>query len=492
MKFHLVLRALGLLVTLVGASMLVAFFLGLTIPRGATYSEAVDLKAWLTAAGITISSGLLLYTSGRFVFGNNEPNVRLFRREAIAVVGLGWITCSLFAALPFLFCTNSSVTHAWFEACSGLTTTGSSIFPDLESLPKTILFWRSICQWLGGMGILGAFLLIFTGETRGKTMLSLESSIHGSDLSTSNLRSAMHSLWFIYISFTILCAIGLVIQDMNLFQALNHAMATVATGGFSPQNDSVASFSLGVKYWLCLFMFLCGISLPIYVSMYRKKDAKVILRHEETRWFSTIILAAALILTLHAAAGYFEADFADILFTTISIITSTGFGTADYTQWSSFAQGFILLLMITGGCAGSTSGGLKISRVILWLRMLKNEILHGFRPNQVLRLRINGVPVSESAGRQVFIVLSLAAVFMVFGSITVRLLEPTFSTMACLSSVVTTLSNGGPAFAELGPASNFSTIQPPTAILLGFFMILGRLEYIALLALFTVQIWKKY
>jgi len=472
--------------------MLVALALGLTVPRQTTYSEAVDLQAWLSAAGITMSSGLLLYVTGRFVLGNNEAEVKLFRREAIAVVGLGWIFCSFFAALPFLFCTNASITYAWFESCSGLTTTGSSIFPNLESLPKTILFWRSICNWLGGMGILGAFLLIFTGETKGKTLLSMESSIHGSDLSTSNLRSSMRSLWFIYCSFTLVCTIGLVVQDMNLFQALNHAMATVATAGFSPQNDSIAGFSTGVKYWLCLFMFLCGISLPIYISMYRKKDPKVILRHEESQWFTVIILGASVILTIHSATGFFDEEFADILFTTISIITTTGFATTDYTTWSNFAQGFILLLMITGGCAGSTSGGLKISRIILWLRMLKNEILHGFRPNQVLRLKINGVPISNDVGRQVFIVLSLASVFMVFGSITVRLLEPNFSTMACLSSVVTALSNVGPAFAELGPADNFSTISDPTAALLAFFMILGRLEYIALLALFTIQIWKKY
>lgn len=500
MNFNVILRSLGILLMLLGASMCGCLLIGETIPREKTVMS-VNYQGWLTSIAVTIGTGALGYFVGRRGILHNEkrgtdadPNgFRVLRREAIAIVGLGWLVCSAFAALPYLLCLSDvGYDKAFFESCSGLTTTGSTIFPTVEDLPKTVLCWRSLTQWLGGMGILGAFLLIFSGETKGKTLLSFESSIHGSDLSSTNVRNAMRNLWRIYIILTAVCMLGLWMMDMTFFQAFNHSLTTTSTGGFGTENDSLTSFSPQVKSWVTFFMLGCGISFPLYMGLWKRRSIAVLKRHEETRWYLIFIAVAVSAIMVDKCLGLCDVSFLDALFNVVSIITTTGFAVGDYGTWSVFSQQVILLLMIIGGCSGSTAGGLKVSRIVLWMRSLKNEVIRGFRPNIVLRLKMNGNPVSDDVGRSVFVVISFAVFFLITGSLAVRILEPEISTLACVSSVLTCLSNVGPAFDQLGPTENFSQLSSGTLSFLSVLMVLGRLEYIAVLVLFSRRLWKKY
>ncbi|MFT5633269.1 MAG: trk system potassium uptake protein TrkH [Rubritalea sp.] len=491
MNFSIIFKSLGTLVMLVGLSMMCCMLLGWLIPSQRS-GMAISYDGWWLSVAITMLAGGLAYSIGKFRLRGGRDK-RIFRREAIVVVGLGWILCSLFASLPHFLCIPGVTwAQAIFESASGFTTTGASIFPSVEALSETTLFWRSITQWLGGMGILGAFLLIFSGESRGKTLLSFESSIHGADLSSSDLRSAMRSLWQIYIVLTLLTIIGVWIQDMTLFQAINHGMTATATGGFGTENDSINGFSDGVKLWLSLSMLLCGISFPLYIVLLKRKDMSIFERHEETRWYLIIVAVA---ITIIVITNYFwetHSSMVNVIFDVTTIITTTGFIVGDYDTWPVFSKQMIMLLMVVGGCSGSTAGGLKISRMLLWIRSMKNEIIRGFRPNVVLKLQMNGKAVDDQVIRSVYVVTSSAVFFFVGGTMVITLLEPQLDVITCASAVLSSICNIGPAFSELGPTQNYSILSAPSLGVLSMLMILGRLEFIAVLVLLSRRLWRKY
>ncbi len=492
MNLNVIIRSLGILVMLLGVGMGACLLLGEIVIVDREHAARVDYNGWTQAILITVLSGLFAYGFGKWKL-KGQSDKRILRREAITVVGLGWMVCSLFAALPHYLCVSGTTyTQAVFEACSGFTTTGSSIFPSVEHLPKTTLLWRSITQWMGGMGILGAFLLIFSGEARGKTLLSFESSIHGADLSSTDLRTAMRKLWQVYSFLTVVCILGLWAMDMNLFQAINHAMAATSTGGFGTENSSITDFSNATKWWLILFMALCGISFPLYIAMWTKRSFTVIKRHEETRWYLIIIMVASIILMIDHQVGDCKSCFVDNVFNVVTILTTTGFVVGDYETWPLMSQQVIMLLMVIGGCSGSTAGGLKVSRIMLWLRSMKNEIIRGFRPNVVLKLEMNGKAVQPEVVRSVYVVMAIAVFFFVTGSMAVSLLEPKMSAVGCASAVLSCMCNIGPAFAELGPTDSFGYLSSPTLGVLAGLMILGRLEFIAVLVLFSRRLWRKY
>ncbi|MFT5905713.1 MAG: trk system potassium uptake protein TrkH [Cryomorphaceae bacterium] len=491
MNFSIISKSLGTLVMLVGLSMISCMLLGWLIPSHRS-GMAVSYNGWWLSVAITMLTGGLAYGIGKFRLRGGRDK-KIFRREAIVVVGLGWILCSFFASLPHYLCIyDITWAQAIFESCSGFTTTGSSIFPSVEALSETTLLWRSVTQWLGGMGILGAFLLIFSGESRGKTLLSFESSIHGADLSSSDLRSAMRSLWRIYLGLTVITIIGLWIQDMTLFQAVNHGMTATATGGFGTENDSINSFSAGVKLWLSFSMLLCGISFPLYVALLKRKDISILKRHEETRWYLIIVAVAITIIIISNYFWVTHSSVVDVIFDVTTIITTTGFIVGDYETWPVFSKQVIMLLMIVGGCSGSTAGGLKVSRMLLWIRSMKNEIIRGFRPNVVLKLQMNGKAVDDQVIRSVYVVTSVAVVFFLAGSMAITLLEPELDVITCASAVLSSICNIGPAFSELGPTQNFSILSAPSLGVLSMLMILGRLEFIAVLVLLSRRLWRKY
>ncbi len=497
MNTRLVSRSLGILLLLLAVAMVACFVAGSLLPTASEeHSRDTGLVGWLIAVGATLlGGGVLVY------IGRGMGNERILRKDAIGIVGLAWFVCSLFAALPYGLCEpRLSATEALFEGVSGLTTTGATVITDLQSLPKTILLWRSLTQWLGGMGILAMFVLVLSSlGASGLTLFRTETSAHGQDLAGATLRHMAQWLWMLYVFLTLICGVGMWLLGMSAFQAINHAMTTVATAGFGTENASFGApgFGLGLKLWTILFMFLSGISLPLYVAMLRKRSVRLLKQHEET-WVFIGILAVlvSLIMAIRLSSGDFSdgelEETVNTLFNVVSILTTTGYASSDYDLWPPLAKALILGAMIVGGCAGSTAGGLKVSRMLLWLRLLRMEIRRIYRPNEVVLLKLNGHQVPAAARGQTFIILTTAMAITAFSSGLLLALEPDQSAMGCVSAVVACLMNIGPAFAEFGPSKNFAGLSTTSNLLLPVLMIVGRLEYLAVLALFSKNLWRRY
>ncbi len=496
MNKRLVARSLGILLLLLAAAMLVCFAVGSLFPSGDARHEHTAYAGWGMAIGMTILAG-----AGLFFAGAGVGQGRLLRRDAIGIVGLAWFVCSFFAALPYAFCEpRLPFPAAFFEGVSGLTTTGSTVIDDLTVMSKTILLWRSLTQWLGGMGILAMFVVVLGSlGASGLALFRTETSAHGQDLAGTRLKQMAQWLWMLYVSLTIICALGMWLLGMTPFQALNHSMTTVATGGFGTENESFSAegFGVSLKLWTILFMFLCGISLPLYIALIRTRNWNLLKRHEET-WAYTAILfvfcVAAIAKRLWSdnfTAPWFE-ESVDTVFNIVSIMTTTGYATGDYNLWPPAAKGLLLFAMVIGGCAGSTAGGLKVSRMLLCLRLLRMEVSRIYRPNQVVVLKLNGHPVPPGVRGQTFVILTAGAAIMAVSGYLMLAFEPGHSADGCLSAVISCLTNIGPAFKEFGPTQNFSTLSNTSKILLPLLMIVGRLEYLAVLALFSKDLWRRY
>ena len=474
--------------------MILCFLVGLLLPVGEAHNPEVASRGWSLAIGVTLLGGAVL-----FGIGHQARHDSILRKDAIGIVGLAWLACGLFAALPYLLCEpHLSLADAFFESISGLTTTGSTVITQLGDLPKTVLLWRSATQWLGGIGILAMFVLVLSSlGASGLTLFRTETSAHGKDLAGATLQQMARWLWAFYIAITLVCALGMWALGMTPFQAINHAMTAVSTGGFGTEDSSFNDFGNGLKIWAILFMFLCGVSLPLYVTMMRKRSLRPLSQSEETWAYAAIMISVSLVvigirvLANNYTLSWFD-DTVDTVFNIVSMMTSTGYAAGDYDQWPSASKGLILFVMIIGGCAGSTAGGLKVSRIILFLRMFRIEIGRVYRPNQVVVLKLNGHPVPEGARGQTFVILTAAGALMAFAGYMMLALEPDFSADACLSTVISCLSNTGPAFKEFGPTHNFAGLSLASKMFLPILMVVGRLEYLAVLALFSKNLWRRY
>jgi trk system potassium uptake protein TrkH len=453
------------------------------------------LEGWGISLSITLAVGASLFIVGHVKGKRSGRSPAMRRREAMALVGAGWFACSCAAALPYFFCEPQvSLDFAFFEGVSGLTTTGSTIFVDLERLPKSILMWRSLTQWVGAMGILAMFVVVLSGMTSSsKTLIGAESSLSNTDL--ASLRQTMRRIWLLYLGFTIVCGLGLWGMGLTPFQAVNHGLTAVATGGFGTENTSVAGAPFGTasKIWLMVFMILGAISFPFYLTMMKRKWNDLREKFEEVYWFLGIVGIASLVLLIqHFLGGFDGARPVDIVFNVISIGTSTGYVSSDFDEWSRLAVGVLVLLMVVGGCSGSTVGGLKVSRIIMWVRFLKSGLHHTFRPKMVEPIKLNGRKVQDGAFEQLFLVISMFGFFTIMGTFVLQLLEPAQSLKGSLSAVISCLGNMGPALADMGGAEGFAQAGVATKVFFAILMILGRLEYIAFVVLFSRQLWKRY
>jgi len=480
------------MVLLLGIAMGLCVVLSLVVPPEGGHDGGLELGGWVISLSVALGLGTILWTVGWILRKKKVENQVMRQREAIALVGVGWVTCSIVASLPYILCAPYvSFSFALFEGVSGLSTTGASIFPDIASLPPSILIWRSLTEWVGGMGILAMFVVILSGASvSSKTLIGTESSMSNSDL--SSLRQTMRLLWLLYFGFTLVCGIGLKLLGMSTFQALNHALTCVSTGGFSTENSSITEFSTPIKAWIILFMVLGAITFPFYLALKRMKFAELRQRFEEVWWFLGILFLVCLTLILERSFGQLNESVINICFNVTSFFTSTGYYSGDYNSWTRLATGFLILFMITGGCSGSTAGGLKLSRIILWWRYIQRGIQQTFRPKLVLPIKLNDRTVPDTAFGQLFLVLTLFGFFAITGTIVLQLLEPGQTLMASLSTVISCLGNIGPVFGEMSAADGFANTTSASKFLFIILMILGRLEYIALLVLFTRQLWKKY
>lgn len=497
MNLRIVFKILGILALLIGFAMGVCWFYAWAEWQRdqASGSASSAMRALGISTSITLGAGILMYLSGL-----GCPN-EVLRREAIVIVGLSWVQASFFGALPyFLSSPGLDPIPAFFESVSGFTTTGSSVMKEVEAFPDPILLWRSVTHWLGGIGILVVFVAILSFLGVGsRSLIQQESSLNISASGTSRIRDLAFSLLKVYLTFTIVCYLGLVFLGMEHFDAVCHAMATIATGGFSTKNQSIAHYnSPGIEIWLTLFMFLSAIGFMFYIFLVNRRWSRV-RAEEEARYYLFLIVGVSLLITGNLILAGNDAAGPDhlttlrqVFFNVASISSTTGFALTDFDEWPLFSKMLLLLLMLIGGCAGSTAGGLKMNRIILYLKISVRELVRSFRPNQVFRIRLNGVASEEHVFVTMTFIIALGFVMAGFAVLVVSALEPALDFLSVVGAVFGTLWNVGPGFGMVGPTDNFSGLNSVTLMVLSFLMILGRLEFFALLVLFVPSLWRKY
>ncbi|MDX1501557.1 MAG: TrkH family potassium uptake protein [Thermoanaerobaculia bacterium] len=484
MNFRAPLRFLGRLVLLIAAAQLAPTFCAWI------YGETEAVEAFLVSAAVTALFGGLMTWIGRIQRDS-------YRREGILIVVGGWILASVFGALPFLL--TGTLTHpvdALFESASGFTTTGASVMTDIEAAGRAILFWRSFTQWLGGMGIIVLFVallpelgpgarFLYKLEVPGPTAEALQPRIH----------DTAATLWRIYFGMTVAQSILLMLAGMDLYDALTHTFSTLSTGGFSPRNASVAAFdSVAVELIIIVFMVLAGTNFSLYYGMRRRRGWNLF-RDAEFRTYMMILAGTTLILfwdLLRESGGVYGgregAALLDSLFQTVSILTTTGFATADFDAWPVLSRMLLVGLMFVGGCAGSTSGSMKIMRMVIGIRAALREVRLIFSPNAVLRILVGGSGVPDSVVHSVagFFILYLSAWGL--GSILLAFGAPDLVTAA--TAAAATLGNIGPGLAAVGPTANFELFAWWDKALMVLLMWMGRLEMYAIVAIFTRAFWK--
>lgn len=431
------------------------------------------------------------------VFGGRNKQ-DLLRKEAIAVVGLGWIICSLFGALPYMLCEPGlNPVDSFFESMSGFTTTGASVIPDLSIYPRELLLWRSLTQWLGGMGILVLFVALLSSFRIGSRAIFLhESSAKEIGGVANRTGKIAMKLWSLYLAVTMICLGGFKLLGMSWYDATCHTFSTVATGGFSPYNASIAHFqSPGIEIWTIIMMIACSINFILYAWLIRKRWDRW-QDDEESKVFLIILLAATVVVGVNLSVFELEdswvRSFRVAAFQVVALMSGTGFVTADFDSWPPLSNVLLMLLMICGGCAGSTSGGVKLSRWILFIKSIKAQVNAEFRPNLVTHLKLNGRPVSDALRIGTLFFVGLSGVTVLLATLVVTLLEPHMDFKSSISAVIATLFNIGPGLGAVGPMSNYSELAPYTKLLLSFLMAVGRLEFYAIFVLFFPSLWRKY
>lgn len=483
MKFNLKVigNIIGILLLINGLLMLTA------VPFGIYHGEG-SWKGILVASLVNSVIGFILYYNTK----DNE-NKELKRRDGYLIVILSWIAMSLFGMLPYIFTDQiSNVPDAFFETVSGYTTTGASILNDIEILDHGILYWRSLTQWIGGMGIivLAVAILPFLG-IGGMQLFVAEAPGVSVDKLQPRIKETALRLWQIYISFTVVLFFILWAEGMNSFEAVNHAMTTFATGGFSTKNASIGYFeSPLIQYTIILFMFISATNFTLtYFAI--KLDFKKVFQNEEFRIYSSFIifLTAIVFITLYLIdSSYAEETFRSALFSVVSIITTTGFTTVDFTGWTEFITILFFILMFFGASAGSTSGGIKIVRHVVLLKNSYIELKKQLHQQGVFILRFNNSKVPQSVVTNILAFMMLYVVIFSIGSVIMTLMGVDFIT--AIGSVAATLGNIGPGIGDVGPASNFSSIPDLGKYFLSLLMLIGRLELLTFLLILTPAFWK--
>lgn len=454
--------------------------------------------SWLLSAGIAIFLGGGLW----FVY-RDYKDVRI--REGFLIVSLTWFILSLIGALPFVIAgVLPSFTDAVFETMSGLTTTGSTIFggvthsgfynPNIETLPHSILFWRSLSHWLGGMGIIVLSLAILPLLGIGGTqLLSAEAPGPSPDKLTPRVQGTAKLLWTIYITITLAEFLLLVLSPkMDWFEAINHAFATLATGGFSTKDASVAGFdSLYIEGVISVFMLISGINFALYYYAV-KGDVKGFFKNVELRFYILVAVIAIAITTLSLWLQSTHLNFGEAFrvgsFQSLSILTSTGFATTDYEQWPWLAQFTIFLLLFIGGCIGSTSGGIKSFHWLVVLKTIGRQVKQTIHPNALIPLRIDDKALDQKTINSVITFFVAYLVISLLGALGLTIFD--IDIISSFSATLTSMGNIGPGFGLFGSVENFSAIHNGAKWILIILMMVGRLEIFTVLIIFSPSFWK--
>lgn len=439
----------------------------------------------LKAGLITIGAGILLslYRKG---------NTTISKREGYLIVACGWFAMVLFGSLPYILSdTTHSCIDALFESTSGFTTTGATIFSDIETLPEGILFWRSLTQWIGGMGIIVLTVAIFPLLGIGGIELFVaEAPGPTSDKIHPRITVTARRLWLIYVGLTAVLIVMLKLLGMSFYDAMNHGFTTMSTGGFSTRNSSIAAFGPAIQYLIILFMFIAGANYTvIYFGLTGK--FKRVWASDEFRAYVTMVFLVGIVVTLLLAGyhGYaMESAFRTSLFQIVSLVTTTGYVAADYTSWGSGLTVLFFALLFSGACAGSTSGGIKLVRHLVFVKNSMLEFKRILHPRALIRIKINQEIVAPRILTHILVFLLIYLGITVVGTIIVSGMGMDFD--SAISAVASALGNVGPGLGSVGPMNTFAEVPTAAKAFLSFLMLLGRLELFTILVLFTPYFWK--
>jgi trk system potassium uptake protein TrkH len=481
-QFKPVINIIGFLLILEGLLMLPG------IPFSLYYNDNDVIPILICGIGISIIGFFLWY------FTKTKDSIEIKKREGYLIVALGWVVMSAFGALPFMLHGSiPSFTDAFFETASGFTTTGASILTNIEALPHGLLFWRSMTHWIGGMGIIVLSLAILPLLGIGGMQLYV-AEVPGTskDKIHPRVRETAKRLWAIYVLLTATQVVLLIFGGMNLFDAICHSFGTIATGGFSTKNASLGHYqSAYIDYVVTIFMFLSGVNFTLhYFALHGR--IKSYWNDEEFKFYSILIILIAMCIGAYlfiSNSFTFEESFRHSIFTVVSLVTSTGFVTSNYESWGYFIEIIIFLLLLTGACAGSTGGGVKMIRHYLLFKNGIYELKRLIHPNAIIPVRYNKkavIPevISKISAFSLFYLLIIAV-----GALILSFTGLGFT--SALGSVAACIGNVGPGLGETGPILNYATISSGGKWLLSFIMVLGRLELFTILIIFSPYFWKK-
>lgn len=460
-----------------------AIFLLVPTLTALIYKESA-LISFLFTIAVCLGLGLL--------FRLGKPKNRsLYAKEGFVIVSLGWIILSFCGALPFYFSGEiPSFVDALFESVSGFTTTGSSILADVEALSRSLLMWRSFTHWVGGMGVL-VFIMAFLPLSGGQNMHMMRAESPGPSVGklVPRIRQTALLLYAIYFVLTMTQVILLLCGGMSLFEALNTAFATAGTGGFGVKGDSLAGYSPFLQVTVTVFMLLFSLNFGSYYLILRGKFKDAF--QAEIRVFLAIVAGSVLIITLNIlqTADSFGTALNESAFTVASIISTTGFATADFNTWPALSKTILVLLMFIGACAGSTGGGIKVSRIMILFKGVKRELRQILHPNQVKLITVDDRPIEHAVVNSVSAYLSCYVILFAVSLLLVSL--DNFSFTTGFTAVAATFNNIGPGLELVGPTGNFSSFSVLSKLVLMFDMLAGRLEIFPMLLLFTPATWKK-
>ena len=479
MNFKTIINILAALLIVMGISMLMPLLISYM------YGEP-DFSGHLKSSIICFCLGLPIWYITR-------KNRSLSSKDGFAIVSLAWLLVALTGTFPFYFTESiTSFTDAWFESMSGVTTTGSSILSDIEILPHGVLFWRSFLQWIGGMGIIVFTIAILPLLGVGGVQL-FKAEVPGpvADKIRPRVKETAKILWMVYIGFTAFETILLAAFGMPLFDAVCHSFTTMPTGGFSTQNASLGAYeSNAIQYIVIIFMFIAGANFTLHFRAITGNFKSYSKDSEFLTYFGIIILTSILIFAnINAASQSWSHDtFLDSLFQTVSIITTTGFGTSDYELWPFFSQFLIIILMFVGGMGGSTGGGMKIARIILLIKFAATETRRMLHSRAIIPIRIGSRYISEDVIRNTLGFFLIYISIFVLTTLILTMLNLDFE--SAIGAAASAIGNIGPGLGDYGPTDNFSLLHPFGKWMLSFCMLLGRLEVFTVMVLFSRTFWK--
>lgn len=465
----------------------------LLIPLGTAviYKESGEIISFIVTIVIALTIAFLL----RFI--PNRKKTEIYAREGLATVGLAWVIMSLIGAIPFYISGSiPSIIDCIFETVSGFTTTGSSILVEIESLPKSILLWRSFTHWIGGMGIL-VFMLAFTSKKekggKGQSMHLLRAESPGPTIEklTPKMSSSTSILYWIYFGLTLLELLLLCLAGMPFYDSLVNSFATAGTGGFAVLNNSIAGYDSALQQnIITVFMLLFGVNFNFYFLVLIGKWKKA-LKLEEVKWYFLIVFLSIAIITINSVRLFssFSVAFHHVAFTVSSVITTTGFGTADFNTFPLLSKMILVMLMFCGACAGSTGGGFKVSRIIILIKSTIYEIYKNIHPKTVKIIQIDNKKINKETIHNVH--TYLAVYVLVFIVSCILLSVDNFDITSTVTAVIACLNNIGPGLEMVGTTGNYSAFSDFGKIILSLNMLIGRLEIFPILALFYPSLWRK-